>query len=137
MESGEKSFWGERLKDFEDKSVELREKTSRLEEEIKSLEGSLYRKNITAYRTSIIDRAKKTFIRNFRQRDELHPEPEAKEEWEQLTNMMSACITVIKSIDTEEASVCSGVEELREYLKNEIEAKTELPFGEAARLLEG
>lgn len=136
MESKESSFWEERLKTFEDKSVELREKTRQLEAEIKNLEGSLYHRNITSYRTSVIDRAKKTFIKTFRQRDELPPEAEVKEEWEQLTNLMSACMTIIKSIDTEEAGVCGSVEELKDYLRNEIKARAELPGREVASLLE-
>ncbi len=136
MESKESGFWEERLRTFEDKSVELREKTRQLEAEIKNLEGSLYHRNITSYRTSIIDRAEKTFIKTFRQRDELPPEAEVKEEWEQLTNLMSACMTVIKSIDTEEAGVCGSVEELKDYLRNEIEARAELPGREVASLLE-
>jgi exonuclease VII small subunit len=130
------SFWEERLKNFEDKSSALKEKVKQLEEEIKGLEGSIYRKNITSYRTSILDRAKKTFINTFRQRDELPPEEEVKEEWERLTSLMSACITVLKAIDTEEASVCGSSEELKNYLKNEAEAKTDLPESEIASLLE-
>ena len=136
MESQESSFWEKRLRDFEDKSVELREKTRQLEDEIKGLEGSLYHKNITAYRTALLDRARNTFVKTFRERDELPPEPEVKEEWEQLTNTISACITIIKSIDTEEAGVCGSVDELKEYLKNEIEAKAELSGTETASLLE-
>lgn len=136
MESKERSFWEERLKSFENKSIELREKTRQLEDEIKGLEGSLYHKNITAYRTAVLDRAGKTFAKTFRERDELSPEPEAKDEWERLTGIMSACVVIIKSMDTEEAGVCGSVDELRDYLKNEIEAKTELPGPEAATLLE-
>lgn len=136
MESGESGFWEERLRNFEDKSVELREKTRQLEAEIKNLEGSLYHRNITSYRTSVIDRARKTFTKSFRQRDELPPEAEVKEEWEHLTSLMSACMAVIKAVDTEEAAVCGSVEELKDYLKSEIKAKAELPGREADSLLE-
>ncbi len=135
MQSKDSKFWEERLRNFESTSVELREKAMQLEEEIKGIEGSLYHKNITAYRTSLLERAKKAFIKAFKQRDDLPPEPEIKEEWEELTNLMSACITVIKSIDTEEAAVCSSVEDLRNYLKNEIEAVTEDSGGQIAALL--
>jgi hypothetical protein len=136
MEDKKSNIWKERLKNFEEKSSALKEKARHLEEEIKGLEGSIYRKNITSYRTSILERAKKTFISTFRQRDELPPEEELKEEWERLTNLMSACITILKSIDTEEASVCGSSEELKDYLKNEAEAKTDLPESEIVSLLE-
>lgn len=125
----------ERLKNYEAKSAELREKTRRLEEEIRELEGSLYHKSITEYRTAVIGRARKTFVKTCRQRDALPPEPETKDEFEQLTNLLSACLTVLKSIDTEEASVCGSVEELKEHLKSRIDEKAEVSGEQAAALL--
>ncbi len=136
MEPAASKFWDERLRNFEQKSVELREKTIQLEDEIKDLEGSLYQKNITAYRTSLLDRAKKSFIKTFRERDDLPPEHELKDEWEKATALMSACITIIRSIDTEEAGVCSGAEELKNFLKTEIEAQSGPLTEDIAELLE-
>lgn len=129
-------FWEERLKSFEDKSLELREKTRELEDEIHGLENSLYRRNITSYRAALLDNAKKTFVKIFRQRDELTPEPEAREAWEELSNTMSACMTIIKAIDTEEAGVCGSAEELKNYLKSEIEARGVSSSEETESLLE-
>lgn len=116
-----KREWEIRLRGLNVKQEELSGRAGELEDEVEKLESELAQCRIKRYRTELADKLKRRFSQTFRERDSLiESRFGSMEEWNVYSRKLKAYIVIKDSVDSEEASACRDVPELKSYLQDKL-----------------
>lgn len=119
-----KKEWEMKLEELDVKGEELKRKAVELESEIERLEIGLSQDGIRKYRVELVGKLKRELVCTFRERDNLiEPMSGSMEEWNAHSSRLKALIIIHRVLDTEEASSCRDVPELKNFLRDRLNSE--------------
>ena len=116
--------WGIRLQELDMKEQELKSRADEFQREIENLETELSQNRIKRYRTEILSKIKRGFVRIFRERDNLlNPLSIDADEWTLCSRKLRACIIIQNALDGEESDFFTDVPQLKNFLGDKLNSE--------------
>ncbi len=116
--------WGIRLQELDMKEQELKSRADEFQREIENLETELSQNRVKRYRTEILSKIKRGFVRIFRERDNLlSPLSIDADEWTLCSRKLRACIIIQNALDSEESDFFADVPQLKIFLSDKLNSE--------------
>jgi hypothetical protein len=116
--------WEIRLQELDMKEQELKSRADEFQREIENLETELSKNRIKRYRTEILSKIKRGFVRIFRERDNLlNPLSIDADEWTLCSRKLRACIIIQNALDSEESDFFADVPQLKIFLSDKLNSE--------------